>query len=1224
MKKTALILTLFISNVLFAQTENSMLWEISGNGLQKKSFLYGTMHVSNKVSYNLSDSFFDALLNADIVANESNPETWGSVTELMKDKEYVYSGQLYNSFYIKPISKKEVIGIFNNKSHFFYNYLSLSETKNADHEENAVLDMFISQAGRKYNKEIAGLEDAVTSMIPILQINATDATPKEENIQLLYKILKRKSFGEATVDYYREKNITILDSIYKLAFSKKAHEALIINRNKVMVDSIAAISKRGSLFAAVGAAHLAGKEGIINLLIEKGYTVKPVFSQLTEKGEKQKKEIETYFKKPTFFNYNTTDKMIAIPLLVNEITEEGVIGSPDYANGGLIRVIRNNHNYFIKKQATFYNPKSLDSLFYENIPGTILNKDYVEKEGISYYDIKNITKTGNHQHYRFYITPLEIIMVSMSGLTNYTTLFENEVFDKIKLKKITNTWEEVDEQKASFKIKLPSFYAIRENDNEKSNSHTVQAFLKEDSSFYFVMERNLNDNRTLENTKFEHRQIHYQFYLQHNIDSTNTAFDKNSFLSESKIGTKKIKLKSVIYGNKYYLLGTLNATSKNNDTFFNSFQLKKNNYTETFTSYTDTVAHFKIDIPKNQNKKLFLNINKTDVSTNPLMAKKSDYDFKSQSGKTVSLEYIKFHEYESFKSIDSIKAFFKDYVLEIRDNLFHRNTYDYNLYGYDDYDDYSNNKTSVLNYSVYSKKGFGMSNWWQLFQYQKEPKIILEEKEKSEKNTYTYEALVTTKNSSQAVKYKLLFDTNRYYILQTLVPKEYKNEDAFIEKAFNSFTPLAHEDANSIFETKVKRFIEDASSENDTLRKNTFSAIYKLNLLESDFDIIAAFIDTYDFKKSELYAKNNLIEALGSLKSDKVIPFLEKIYKKENTNSETQITILIALSNLNTKESYQKIMALLEYDLPLSDNKYDITNMFTNFSRNQENAKELFPGIFQFYSIKEYQNPLLEFCYELLEKDLIAVKKIKAYQKMILTNAKLEYKRVKSWKTNNILEEEEKDPDDYYEEIAPVEDIITFLNIIYKYPKDKNRAEFIAKVKDLNIEELNVELLRLNFINNTITSETIKKALNNPKTAFIMIQLLAHKNLPYKMDNDSIAKAALYNFYTINKTDSVSFIKKKVVDFHKEKICFYFYTVNEKESTSFTKTIKTIAFFMNGKELNPTAYTTFYDRTIEEEEAIADKLDVIIKESLDNTHFRASYEKEKDDNYNTNYLYDDY
>ena len=45
-----------------------LLWEISGNGLDKPSYLYGTMHVSKKVAFHLSDTFFIALKNVDKVA----------------------------------------------------------------------------------------------------------------------------------------------------------------------------------------------------------------------------------------------------------------------------------------------------------------------------------------------------------------------------------------------------------------------------------------------------------------------------------------------------------------------------------------------------------------------------------------------------------------------------------------------------------------------------------------------------------------------------------------------------------------------------------------------------------------------------------------------------------------------------------------------------------------------------------------------------------------------------------------------------------------------------------------------------------------------------------------------------------------------------------------------------------------------------------------------------
>ena len=52
------------------------MWEISGNGLKKNSYLFGTMHVSSKMVFNLSDSFYKAIRGADVVALETNPESW--------------------------------------------------------------------------------------------------------------------------------------------------------------------------------------------------------------------------------------------------------------------------------------------------------------------------------------------------------------------------------------------------------------------------------------------------------------------------------------------------------------------------------------------------------------------------------------------------------------------------------------------------------------------------------------------------------------------------------------------------------------------------------------------------------------------------------------------------------------------------------------------------------------------------------------------------------------------------------------------------------------------------------------------------------------------------------------------------------------------------------------------------------------------------------------------
>lgn len=63
-------------------------------------------------------------------------------------------------------------------------------------------------------------------------------------------------------------------------------DPIMVSRNKVMVNSMIDIMQTKTLFSAVGAAHLPGKNGIIKMLMEKGYKISPVeatFSGIAEK-----------------------------------------------------------------------------------------------------------------------------------------------------------------------------------------------------------------------------------------------------------------------------------------------------------------------------------------------------------------------------------------------------------------------------------------------------------------------------------------------------------------------------------------------------------------------------------------------------------------------------------------------------------------------------------------------------------------------------------------------------------------------------------------------------------------------------------------------------------------------------------------------------------------------------------------------------------------------------
>lgn len=87
-----------------------------------------------------------------------------------------------------------------------------------------------------------------------------------------------KSMEELMTQYMNQD----LDGIYKSMMAYEAPEtfnqALILQRNKVMVQRIPKLIKKQSAFIAIGAAHLPGEAGVIQLLSRQGYKVRPVVS----------------------------------------------------------------------------------------------------------------------------------------------------------------------------------------------------------------------------------------------------------------------------------------------------------------------------------------------------------------------------------------------------------------------------------------------------------------------------------------------------------------------------------------------------------------------------------------------------------------------------------------------------------------------------------------------------------------------------------------------------------------------------------------------------------------------------------------------------------------------------------------------------------------------------------------------------------------------------------
>lgn len=131
---------------------------------------------------------------------------------------------------------------------------------------------FVEKA-KSRNIEIAGLE-TVKSQFKSLENAYTDA----EIIAML-----EESDLEETKQLVRDYKKENLEDLYKNATAEslmnaKAKKSMLDDRNMNWVKFLPEIMKKESLFVAVGAAHLAGDLGVINLLRKAGYTVTPIMN----------------------------------------------------------------------------------------------------------------------------------------------------------------------------------------------------------------------------------------------------------------------------------------------------------------------------------------------------------------------------------------------------------------------------------------------------------------------------------------------------------------------------------------------------------------------------------------------------------------------------------------------------------------------------------------------------------------------------------------------------------------------------------------------------------------------------------------------------------------------------------------------------------------------------------------------------------------------------------
>lgn len=279
-------------------TNNTLLWRITGNNTTKPSYLFGTIHMICATDIQLSDSLRTAIRNADKVYLELDMdnmfEMLGALGKMKMRNDTTLADLLTKEEYQK------VKDYFNKKGGMIpfsmletYKPMLAASTfmqQSMDCDNMIVMDQLVMEEAARGGTEIKGLESVA------YQMGIFDSIPYKFQAKQLLKYVEEEGKGqessnkefEALTKAYRNQELKKLEELIGKDQSMGGYNDLLLyNRNSAWVKKLQTLLSSGSLVIAVGAGHLPGDKGVINLLRKAGYKVEPVKNEMIRNRMKE-------------------------------------------------------------------------------------------------------------------------------------------------------------------------------------------------------------------------------------------------------------------------------------------------------------------------------------------------------------------------------------------------------------------------------------------------------------------------------------------------------------------------------------------------------------------------------------------------------------------------------------------------------------------------------------------------------------------------------------------------------------------------------------------------------------------------------------------------------------------------------------------------------------------------------------------------------------------------
>jgi uncharacterized protein len=266
----------------FQEVETSVLWKIERDDLQYPTYLFGTMHLIEKEYFYFPQSLSDLISqSSNVVMELGGLPDYAATMKLMMLPE----GQVMNDFF----TEKEMNIIYQ----YMEDEMNISrEAFNSSFVKMKPFVLLQLLTMNQFSSETESYENTITALAKEKQITISGLETAEEQLGFFDQI-PLNEFGDMLMEYLKDSETMAeqtremqriyrkgdLDSLFQYMTESSPElmtfeDILLTNRNKKWITELKQYIHEKPTFIAVGAGHLAGKSGLVELLRKEGYDVK--------------------------------------------------------------------------------------------------------------------------------------------------------------------------------------------------------------------------------------------------------------------------------------------------------------------------------------------------------------------------------------------------------------------------------------------------------------------------------------------------------------------------------------------------------------------------------------------------------------------------------------------------------------------------------------------------------------------------------------------------------------------------------------------------------------------------------------------------------------------------------------------------------------------------------------------------------------------------------------